>query len=93
MDGWRNIAMALSDWTEFIEVSRRGFHVALGQLGLTITDLMASIKRAISPEMNDIPPMNTPAITSFGLGNCRPTRNDPQPQGTDTPRGTLCRVA
>jgi hypothetical protein len=62
------IAIALSDWIEFIEVPRRGFHVALGHLGLTITDLMASIKRAISPEMNEIPPMNTPAITSFGLG-------------------------
>jgi hypothetical protein len=60
------------DWTEFIEVSRRGFHVALGQFGLTITHLMATIKRAISPEMNDTPPMNTPAITSFGLGQLPP---------------------
>ena len=41
-------------------------------LGLTITDLMATIKRAISPDMNDIPPMNTPAITRFGLGQFPP---------------------
>lgn len=48
------------------------FHVALGQLGLTIPYLLATIKRAISPEMNDIPPMNIPAITSFGLGQLPP---------------------
>jgi hypothetical protein len=60
------------DRTEFSELSRRGFHVPLGHLGVTITDLMATIKSATSPEMNDIPPMNTPAITSFGLGHPPP---------------------
>jgi transposase len=33
---------------------------------------MATINRAISPEMNDIAPMNTPAITSPGLGQLPP---------------------
>jgi len=57
-----------------------GFHVALGQLGLTTT-LMATIKRAISPAMNDIAPINTPAITNPGLEQLPPRAPSRSHQG------------
>ena len=38
---------------------------------------MATIKRAISPEMNDIGPMNTSAITNPGLEQLPPHAHRP----------------